>query len=450
MRPPLHRFAGAALFAAGLAFAPAAAAQSLPAPGIAPARHFQFTPQPGTAWYLDGTTDGQTWAEQAGPFFANGAAVHHLQPAGTAKKFRLRYVDPATVGHAPVVLAGTSLIMEKAGRPIEVVFMNPVRGILRLDAGHARTFTYTWLKTSADGGEAILSGADGTFTLLRLKFSDAALGRWGMEDIPNAAAAALITKTLDSGAFSFREGRFRRGQQNATLPGNLTGRSLLLNEAGRHSHVTFTGATTASVRTAGGATLEATYAYDPEDATRATLQLDLPNAEPRPLQLELELELDAPGTGTFTEVPATAGQPSSHSGSFTLPDEQEPPPNPNCPPGTIAGLSFLIRDSSPCTLTFLADGTGMISKEVNGALQMTPFLYSYSCTGGRSAKVSLTFPGGSGDAIDEFDMNWNDDCTGDFKRESFANGTAAGTGQGTFAPGGGLGAFAGALPGLGL
>jgi hypothetical protein len=442
MRSTPRRLFCAAILAAGLACPAPAGARS---PDIAPVQHFQFTPQPGTAWYLDGSPDGQAWSQQAGPFFATGAPVDHFQPAGPSREFRLRYVDPATIGPAPVVLAGTSVIMEKAGEPVEVIFMNAVRGILRLDDYHARSFTYTWTKTSANAGEAILTNADGTLTLLRLKFSDAALGQWGMEDIPNREASAQITQTLDSGAFSFREGRFRRGQNRATLPGDLAGRSIVFNEAGRHMHAKFTGATTATVTTAKGQTLDCTYAYDPESTSLATLHLHLPNIAP----LGLRLELNAPGAGQFRDVPQ-AGQPPVRNGTFTLPDEQVPPPNPNCPPPSIAGLSFLIRDSAPCTLTFLADGSGYISKDVNGALQITPFLYSYSCTGGRSAKVSLVFPGGGGDAIDDYDMEWKDDCTGDFTRESFANGSAAGTKSGTFGPGQDAALGGAPPPGLGM
>ena len=81
---------------------------------------------------------------------------------------------------------------------------------------------------------------------------------------------------------------------------------------------------------------------------------------------------------------------------------------------------------------------------------MTTFNYSYASTGGRSAKVTLTFPGGAGDAIDDYDMTWDNDCTGQFKRESFANGNAAGNGDGTFSPGGLAGLFPAPAPGLGL
>jgi hypothetical protein len=321
-----------------------------------------------------------------------------------------------------------------------------VRGILRLDDSRARSFTYTWTKTSPHGGEAILSGLDGTTTLLRLDFRDASLGRWGMEDIPGPAAASLIGQTIDAGVFSFREGRFRRGQELAQLPGDLTGKSLVLNEAGQLTHIRFTDPETAVLNTGDGTLLDAGYSYDPESSAAGKLRLEIPGLDP----LRLKLDLQNAGVGRFEDAPLTAGLPSERTGTFSLPDEHEPPLNPDCPPPSVAGLSLLIRDSAPCTLTFLADGSGRITKNINGAVQMTPFFYSYSCTGGRSARISLTFAGGAGDAIDEIDMTWNDDCTGEFKRSSFANGTAAGQGAGTFAPGEAAGWPAVVAPGLGM
>ncbi len=408
-----------------------AAAQELPFLEIKPAQHFEFLPDPGTAWFLDSSQDGLNWTEQAGPFFATGKSIHHFQSAVTAKKWRLRHTDPATTGPAPASLAGTSLVMEKSGHPIEVVFMSAERGILRLDDSHARSFTYTWLKSATHAGEAILSGVDGTTTLLRLQFKDTALGRWGMEDVSSPAAARLVREPLDSGVFSFRKGRFRRGPDTVQLPGDLTGRNIVLNEAGQLTHVRFTGADVAVLNTSEGNQLDAGYSYDPESASGGRLHLDIPGADP----LRLKLDLLNPGVGKFENVPLVAGTPPERTGTFSLPDEQEPMLNPDCPPRSVAGLSLLIRDSAPCTLSFHADGSGRVSKEINGAVQWTPFFYSYACTGGRSARVSLTFPGGAGDAIDEFDMTWNDDCTGQFRRSSFANGTAAGQGAGTFAQG---------------
>jgi hypothetical protein len=430
-------------FAAGMPAALTAGVELRRAPDIAPARHLRFTPQPGTAWYLDGSTDGQTWNQLAGPVFANGGAVDLFRPATElGVKYQLRYVDPAAVGHAPVTVAGTSLVMEKSGGPTEVVFMDALRGFLRIDAEHARGFTYLWKKKSPDEAEAILHGLDGTMTLLRLKFMDAGLGRWGMEDIPSEAAAALVGETLDAGAFTFRKGRFTRGSKRAQLPLDLAGGSMVLNEGGHLTHVNFTGATAAVLLTEDGNSTLASYAYDPEDDVRGRLHLT-PLTGP---SMDLGLNLKAAGAGDFNDFVPPAGQ-SPRSGTFTLPEDQQPPNDPDCPPEDLAGLSLIINDSSPCTLYFNAGGTGVQTKEINGALQVMRFSYTYSRTGGNSASVAITYPGAQSDLIDDYDMDFDDDCTGSFQRDSYADGNSTASTGGTFGPGGGA---AGGFPGAAL
>ena len=444
MRIVIPRLFRAAVLAVGTAVASLAGAQNLPAPDIAPARHVRFTPQPGTAWYLDGSADGQAWHEVAGPFFATGAAVDHLQPAGAETLFRLRYVDPATIGHAPVTVEGHSVVMEQSGERIEVIFMNAARGFIRIEGGNMRSFTYDWLKKAPDEGEAILRGLDGTFTLLRLKFSDGKLGRWGMEDIPSPQDAVKIKETLDGGAFTYREGRFRRGLKHAALPGTLAGTSMAFNEGGQLTHLHFTSETTVVLTAANGSIVQGTYAYDPENATSGELNLHLTGGP----SLDLSLDLTAPGVGRFEEIfsPDVPGGVIPRSGTFTLPEEQNPPVNPDCPPDGLAGLTFVINDSSPCTLTFNGDGTGVQTKEVEGAMEITPFTYDYSRTGGNSASVAITFPGAGGDLIDDYQMEFDDDCTGSFQRDSSANGAATMSETGTFGPGGIAGFFPGDAP----
>ena len=119
MSPVFCRLLRAAALATGMLSALTAGAQTLPAPGIAPAQHFRFTPQPGTAWYLDNSADGLTWIEVAGPFFAraDGGPVDHLQAGAPAARHRLRYVDPATIGPAPAMVSGFSALMENHGEP---------------------------------------------------------------------------------------------------------------------------------------------------------------------------------------------------------------------------------------------------------------------------------------------------------------------------------------------
>lgn len=446
MKPALSRFlSAAALAAAGLTVP--VQGQSLPAPGIAAAREFRFTPQPGTAWMVQGSVDGDAWQDVAGPFFGQGETVRHLQPAGdTARQFRLRYVDPAATGHAPVMAGGFSLLMEHQGRAQEVIFMNAARGILRIDDAHARSFTYTWTKTAPDRVEAVLSGLDGTFTLLRLEFAAGAVGRWGMEDIASPQAARTITQPLDSGIFTWREGRFRRGEEEFALPLLLDGRSLLLNESGSLTRLHFTSATTVNVVTASGSAQQGTYAYEPNSLVEGRLHLNIGNLAPQ----AFDLEARAPGIGRFNEDGITVGG-TPRTGTFTFPDDQDAPVNPNCPPLSLAGQSYVINDSSPCTLSFNADGTGTQMKEVNGVMEVTHFAYSYSRTGRNSASVAITFTGIGGDLIDDYSMDFDEDCAGAFSRDSYADGSSAGSENGTFGPGGLAGRFFGGTPpGLGL
>ena len=445
MSPLPSRFLFAAFLAAGSVAVTNAAAQSQGTLEIAPAKRISFTPPAGTAWNLEGSFDGQQWKTLAGPFFSTGSAAEYLSLPGTASKFRLTPVNPAT-GLAPLTLAGSSAMMERSGQPVEVVFMSGTRGFLRIDDLHARSFTYTWRKTSANSGEAILSGLDGTFTLLRLKFLDAGLGGWGMEDISSPQAASSIKVPLDGGAFSFHTGRFKRGADKAELPMDFSGGSLVLNEGGVLSHVRFTGEDTMAVTTADGVVRSGNYAYDPASATKGSLFLNITAG----FSFGLDLTLTGSGTGKYKEI-LSPGVPSGvapRNGTFTLPEKQLPPDNPDCPPPGLGGRSYVINDSAPCTLVFYGDGTGAQMRDMNGAVQVTYFNYSYSRTGRNSASVSITFPGAGSDLIEDYQLDFSDDCTGAFKRDSYANGNTAGTTGGTFGPGGLAGRAVGGLGGL--
>ena len=301
-----------------------AGAQTLPAPDVKPAQHFQFTPQPGTAWMLEGTADGGTWLDVAGPFFANGRATDHLRPAGKELGFRLRYIDPASVGLAPVTVpAGRTLLMEHQGKAREIIFIDATRGILRLDDAHARTFTTAWTKTAPDAAEAILSGADGSFTLLRLEFLAAGLGRWGMEDIPSAESAAMIKETIDAGGFSLNDGRVLHGTDHAALPSDLTHRRMALTEAGEISILEFTGPDSITLRRGTAPVQQGTYSYDPEDVRTGQLTLNL---EGKP-QVDFRMEMLTPATGTISQQGGGNGRTPLHSGTFNLPNSPTPPVN---------------------------------------------------------------------------------------------------------------------------
>lgn len=433
MQFPSLRLIVVAFLAAGSVVGMKAGAE-IPAPKIAAARQFTFTPPAGTAWYLEGTADGEAWTKVGGPFFAGDGPVSYLAPEGRATKFRLTYVDPSKVGNAPMSLGGTTVMMEKAGQPIELVLISANRGFLRLDDMHARGFTYNWRKTAPNEGQAVLSGLDGSYTLLRLKFMDGQVGQWGMEDIPSPQAASLIKNTLDAGAFSFHPGRFKRGVGRAELPLDFAGSSMMFNEGGRLSYARFTGPDTMQFTSTDGTVRTGTYEYDPSTSINGSLSLSVTGTPP----LALDLTLTSSGTGKFKEILSPAGEAGGgapRNGTFTLPEEQLPPDKPDCPPPGLGGLTFTINDSAPCSLSFNSDGSGVQMREVDGALQMIYFNYSYSRTGKNSASVGITFPGAGSDLIEDYQLDFSDDCNGEFSRDTYANGKRAGTSDGTFGSG---------------
>lgn len=407
-----------------------AAGQNLPAPQVSPARRFQFTPPAGTAWTVQGTVDGRTWTDLAGPFFAVGKMEDQLQPAGAERNYRLLYIDPASVGFAPVSVGGQTLIAEHQGKARHIVFMDATFGILRLGDTHARSFTATWTKTAPNKAEAILTGADGSFTILKVEFIAAGLGHWGMEDIPSIEAAALVKVPIDCGSFALISGLASRSGSGTVVPSDLSGRRLVLNESGVISLLEFTGADRVSVKKIGGAVLPGTYDYDPEDRIRGHLALNLPGSA----REEFRLEMQTPSTGKMVSTTATAGRSPLRSGTFTLPNRPEPLLNALCPPTGIAGLTYVFADSAPCTMTFYANGEGVQRKEVSGITRVTHFRYLYSRTGGEGADIAVTFPGANGDLVDNYELDFDNDCSGDYRRTSYAGGNSVDQRNSTFRP----------------
>jgi hypothetical protein len=402
-----------------------AVAQQLPETVIKEARRFQFIPQPGTAWMIEGSGDGMAWHDVAGPFFATGKPVDHLMTRGMEKSYRLRYMDPATTGPAPLSPAGQTLTMEHQGQARELIFLDATTGIYRLDDFHARTFTFIWTKPAADRAEAILSGTDGSFTLLRLEFHAAGLGRWGMEDIPSPAAAAQVKQTIDSGGFALTAGRVLRGEENILLPQDFNGRRLLLNESGQLSILEFNGADAVTRLVTGQPAQTGSYTYDPESNTSGLLTLTLPGMPAG----GFTITLNTPATGRMVQ---NGGQPP-RSGTFSLPGEAPGAPV-HCPPLSLAGRSYIFADSAPCTLVFYANGEGVQKKDRNGVTEVTHFRYLYSRTGGAKATVAISFPGAAGDLVDDYELDFKDDCTGNYKRSSYAAGLDAGRRNSTFSP----------------
>jgi hypothetical protein len=414
------RFIASALLAALLTGGLAGAVQ---AQEVQAARQIRFTPARGTAWMVEASAGGTAWHDIAGPFFGTGRNVQHFLPGG-AEGLRLRYIDPATVGLAPLHPAGLSFQLDHQGKLREVLFLDDENGLLRLDDDHARTFTAAWTKSAADEIEAVLSGADGSFTLLRLFYTAKGAGRWGMEDIPGPQAAATVGRMLDEGGFAQSGQRPARGDGSIKAPTDLSGRRMVLAAGGEVRVLEFQGADTVTLRRGTEAPQTGTYGYDPADDVSGVLHLDVGGSSSTQL-----LSMNSSSTGSL-RAPGSTLPPAT----FAMPEAPAEPLNEECPPRGIAGRSFIFADSTPCTLTFYANGEGVQRKEVNGVARVTHFRYRYSLTGGDKASVAVTFPGAAGDMADEYDLEFDDDCSGNYKRSSFTGGTRTSGRESNFRP----------------
>jgi hypothetical protein len=398
-------------------------------------RLLRFPAAEGTAWQIERSVEGGDWKPMGPPRFGRHGEVvaDDFEEARAGQKFRAVSVDPAGVGDAPVTGAGwTALLARSGAAPSEVVFMSATAGFYRLDAQHARTFDYRWVKTGPQAAEAILSWSDGTHALLRMELLTKTSGRWGMEALADPAGAAAVLETSDGGLLQLVPGRVRQAVP-AELPADLAGREVLLEEGGIVTSVRVGDGHRARLRLPGAAEREVDVAYERENVSRGTLRFE-------PMGWQILLEMNGAGMGTFLEqtpaVPQGQAPPFvPRRGVFTTPVERPPLPAGDCPPESLGGRSYVVHGSTVCTLTFKADGTGTAAKEVNGSLEVTAFTYAYARTGATSASVALTFPGVSRDLIDDYQFDFSNDCAGKFRRDSYASGGSAGVTAGTFTAG---------------
>ena len=398
-----------------------------------PVRHLRVQPPAGTAWHLQRSLDGgQSWQWASGPHFSDGSPLLLTESAGPPTDFRM---VPANLADHPFPAspAGWTALLVRDGGVSEVVFMSASRGFFRLDAGHARPFTCTWRRSGPDRAEAILTYSDGSHVLLRLALTNGSLGHWGMEGLASPAAAATVREPVESGTLQFVEGRLRRLGRNPEIAADLHGLQFLFDEGGARTLVRFTDSQHAEIAPPDGPVRAVTYNYERETLAKGRVSF-------QPGGTELILEMNGPGTGIFQEVlpeQPPAGAPPffpPRQGSFTTPVQRETPRDGACPPPSLSGLAFIVHGSSPCTLTFNADGTGTASKEINGSVEVTAFTWAYSRTGGAGASVALTFPGVSRDLIDDYQFDFSSNCSGRFRRDSYASGSATGAVSGTFTP----------------
>lgn len=440
------------LFCALALLCPAAAAAE-PPPLIRKAMEFSFPAEPGKAYELQGTKDGLTWEQAAGPFFGNGGAIEGFFPVEPEsggirfRDYRVRELDAAELGPAPATLKATTVVLNDGGRPREVIFLDESRGLLKLDADHLRTFTYSFRRVSGGGLSLGLTYFDDSRATLELDFSSPRVGGYQFMD--------ATTRDEDRGGFSLHPGRLRSREPTDTrpnaLPTQLAGKDIVFSQAGAVTVMRFTSDFEVSLKQPDGTTEVRQYSYDPSTPLKATLDIIMPQGIS--LRGEMSLSSETSGTVSFGAVdsdgnPVGGGGPSS--GDFNTSKDPDPSENPDCPPKDLDGESLFLSGSEAMTLNFNPDGTGTSVRDVNGSVEVTPFTYDYQRSGNGGAALAITFPGANDDTVADYDFDYGDNCTGTYRRNDYNGGELTGGGQGNFGPGGAAGrpAAAGLVMGL--
>lgn len=413
-----------------------------------PALEFKFDTQEGKVYVVEGSSDGANWVQVSPPVFGDGQpATVRLRVDGADGRvrypqYRPQEVDPALYGPAPVAqdVEGRTLLLNDNGRERQLILFREIQGqyvgVLRTDATHARSFTYKALRTAQDTLRLELTYHDSTTAVATLQFLDQELGTYQMREFGSTG----ILQGVEAGGFGLHTAR-PAGNTDAALPTALAGSSLLALQGGRATRMEFLSPDEVVMHHADGSQANLPYNYDLNSPGRGTVRITLPSEE----TLVYDLNLTGGGSGTLNQnVAPPPGQlppagDTPNSGSFNLPPKAAPPPlNPNCPPKSLDGKSIILSGSELITLYFQADGTGTAVKEIGGSVEVTPFFYDYSPNGAASASLYVTYPGVTRDQVNDYDLDFNADCTGTYQASSFKNGESNLVSNGGFSTGGGV------------
>lgn len=413
---------------------------------LKPALEYRFSTEAGKVYVVEGSGDGQTWVGLTPPIFGDGSLAKAFLTADRADgqrryaQYRAAEVSPELFGPAPLDVQGRTLMLNDQGKPREVVlFRDGVegrQGFVKIDADHARRFTWKSLRTAQDRMRLELTYLDGTTSTLSLRFFDGTLGSYEMRDFD----AAGLVQGVDAGGFGLHPNRLS-GSADASLPNALSGTSLLVSEGGRSTRMEFLSPDEVVLHFDDGSQSTRDYDYDVNSPATGTLRVISATGGASVYQLSLT----AGSSGTYKKLleppPGQVPNPGNvpQSGAFDLPPRPVAPPNGgNCPPPSLDGRSLILNSSDPVTLIFQSDGTGKLLRERAGVMDLIPFLYDYSPTSSSGASLAIVFPGASSDKIEDYELEFNPDCSGTFQANSFHNGEPSSVFSGGFSTGSGV------------
>ena len=413
--------------------------ESLPAPGIKARTSYEFATVDGAAYLIEGTQNGETWVTLAGPVFGDGLTAQAMLPADAARyrQFRVRPVSATAYEPAITALGGKTIALNDNGKARQLILFassqGVTRGILKTDAGHARSFVWKAKRTSESNVSVSLQFFDGTTSAVDLKFSNGQLGTYQMRD----RSLSGRIQVLEAGIFSTHSGRIRDNPGQAVLPSVLLGQNIGFEEGGDLTRMFFSTNGNVVISRPDGTTDVQQYSYEVKSRVLADLKVEGPG---QPAQ-NYQMGLDSQATGNFNRVPMVGGVPIPNSppqpGSFNVPTGPVVPNSATGPPKSLEGRVLQLNGDQPVTLTFHGDGTGTATREEDGSVEVTPFTYDYAPTDEDEASLAITYPGADSDRVEDYDLDFDGTFSGSFQGSIFEGGELAHSNSGIFNTGGG-------------
>lgn len=415
----MNRYLRLLLPAVMLAGAGAVLGQAPPEIQTRASARFSIPTTDGLIYEIQGSADGSAWQKLAGPVFGTGGTVTGgLPDEGPRSQMRTVLVAPESVGPAPHVLTGKSVAIHDGAGGASVFFLSSTEAVLRRSSAGAQLCTLQWRRSSPTQGRCTLTPVSGPVVTLDLGFIAEDGGSFVLKD----------GREVDAGVFSVHTGPLRTQENPGMVPEDPAGRTFLVQEGSRVVRISLAAGNAAQIRDSEGTVRAGTWAWNKESATRGVLDVDSPGMP----MISYGFDLTADGSGTVRRQ--TVAGPVGPAGPFAMAGAETPAAN--CPPAELTGRSLRFAASKVLVLSFRADGTGTaVCENGSGGLELTPFRYNYSRRADGQAALVITYPGAAFNLVDEYDLDFSNDCDGAYTKKVTTGEVAGGTSRGNFSQG---------------
>ncbi len=394
---------------------------------IRPGVEIAFPTQRGNAYLMEISTDLEHWLP-AGPFcFGDGRPVHEYFPAasrsGQRHFFRLRILDAGSIGLAPLSLTGHTLVFNEGFQ--QRIFDLVAGGLAReKTTAQGLTYSFDFLKCAPDEANLELFDDFLGHQSIRLTFSSPEVGSYRWE---RRATGRIVD--VDEGTFTAVPTRRVAELGAPGCPTSLTGltavfdlglpRTVIFNE---ESRLQFSG---------GSVSVPAGYGFSRYDDHKARLRISSSNGVEEVYELEFlnrwggsfimrqihDGVVEDVERGSFSLSggplePAVTDPGNDGNGNHSG-DGEEPVDPIDYRPASLEGfaLDVLVKYGAR-RLCFTTAGTGHSIWLNAGNPEYCPFTYRYEKTAANRARLTITYPGDSGDDVEVYELSFTGESGG--------------------------------------